>query len=161
MCGLGTTTVVTMSTHGTSEVAQPTFAGLYGGLAFLVVALTAAPFYANTETDTLRITYFSIWQMLGRSNGGGLDVFSILLLAIMVGLCVRATIRPVRSVALPLGVTAIALVAVLMVGLRVGADRDAALSATGSMLMATGIAAMVLGVGHAIHLTILKARGVL
>lgn len=139
----------------------PNYSGLYGGLAVVTVALTGDQFYADIHDDGLTVTYLSMWQMLVSARGAGIGFLCVILLGSLVTLCATAVVRGVRSIAQPIGVAVVAIIALAMLLGRVGTSRDPDLSTTGTMLVMVGFAAVLLGIVHTIHLGLRKMGGTL
>lgn len=85
---------------------------------------------------------------------------SLMLLGVLVLLCAVAAVRGVSTVALPIGVAVLALVAALMLMAKVGASHryPTELDTAGAMMLVLAWGAIVLGVVHSIHLTIIRRR---
>lgn len=150
-----------MSDHAASSAKEmPNYGSLYGGLAAVAVALTGGQIYADVEQDGISITYASLWELLGTPNGAGLAMASLMLLGVLVLLCAVAAVRGVSTVALPIGVSVLALVAASMLMARVGTSYryPAELDTAGAMMLVTAWGAVVLGVAHTIHLIIIRRR---
>lgn len=145
-----------------SEVPRrnPNYGSLYGALAVVAVALTGGQIYADVEQDGVRLDYLSLWQMLGTSNGAPLAMASLSLLGVLVALCAVIAVRGASTPGLPLGVSSVALVAALMLMVKVGTSRNypAEFDTAGGMMLVTAWAAIILGVVHAVHLTAVRRR---
>lgn len=151
-----------MSDRGRPSATEPlpNYGSLYGGLAAVAVALTGGQIYADVEQDGISITYASLWELLGTPNGAGLAMVSLMLLGVLVLLCAVAAVRGVSTIALPIGVSVLALVAAVMLMARVGTNYryPAELDTAGAMLLVTAWGAIILGVVHTSHLIIFRRR---
>lgn len=133
----------------------PSYGGLYGGLAFVVIALTGGRIYVDPEA--VPSTYPTLWEMLS-TRGAVLGAGALLIVAGIVLLSAIAVVRGVRSIPIPIAVAALALLAAVMLMARVGSSQAPDLATAGGMMLVTCWAAVGLGIVHAIHVSRWRSR---
>lgn len=139
------------------------YARLYGPLAVVSASLVFVPPFddvVDVSEDGLSSstsTFGTLWEMAERT-GGGVSALAILLAFVLTALLVAATFRP-RSSGLPAAIAVFALpIVVMLITKPETGDPAPPLSAHGTTALVLGVAAVVLGVVHAIHYAARKPK---
>lgn len=102
-------------------------------------------------------TFGNLWEMAERT-GGGVSAVAILLAFVLTALLPVATFRP-RSSGLPAAIAVFALpVVIMLITKPETGDPVPPLSAHGTTTLVLGVAAVVLGVVHAVHYAVRKPK---
>jgi hypothetical protein len=121
------------------------YARLYGPIA--VVALVLA-FQPIIDED-----YGSLWETAARPAGGP-AVLGLLLMFVLVGCLGYATLRPVRTVAIPVTISIVAALIVMMLLTKPGTGNPRpGLTYEGEAGLALSLLTIGLGLAHTIHLS--------
>jgi hypothetical protein len=121
------------------------YARLYGPIAVVAVLIAFQPI--------LEGTYGSLWETAARPAGGP-AVLGLFLMFLLVGCLGWATLRPVRTTALPVAIAILAALIALMLITRPGTGSPkASLTYEGNAALAIAVVTIGLAVAHTIHLS--------
>lgn len=134
------------------------YAHVYAPMAIVALSVIFVPLFDSVQEDGYTRTFSSEWEMAGES-GGGISVLAIMLMVALVVLLLMATFRPPGTLGVPVGISAIALVEVVMLLAKPGTGSPKPdLSSAGHIVVTLGLGLCILGIVHAIHIRAASQR---
>jgi hypothetical protein len=138
------------------RVTADRYALFYAPLSLAVLALAFLPLFKDaverSDGLTIRASFGTVFDMAG-TPAGGPAVLGLIFLGGLVVCLVAATLRPPRSVSLPVAIAALAaLIALLLITRPNTGTPKPALTDSGTAGLVLVIVAVLLGIGHAIQL---------
>ncbi|MEU3272178.1 hypothetical protein ABZ639_15145 [Saccharomonospora sp. NPDC006951] len=138
----------------------PAYHAFYPPIAVLGLALSGVTLYNNVDNDEYTITYYSIWELVGKSTGTSIGLLSLMILGGFIAITAYMHVRPPTSPALPITASVLAVLAALMLTFKAGASNlaPATLSNGGRMMLVLTWASFAFTAVHAAHLLYAKRR---